>query len=140
VQMQTLLRFFITYALLFSTLHAIEFADMYKISLKKDEQTKFFVKYQNYKRVFTFRWTLYKNDGLVLFHAYDKKLAQNILYLNTNNQSFKVFLKTKGADFYEVPYFLVKFKEFDYKTHKAKFEVFLSDKDGQMEIEHIKKK
>jgi len=136
--MSILGRLFITLALLFSSSSAIEFKDMQKISLKKDEQTKILVKYKNYKRMFQFRWTLYVNEGLVTFHSYDKKVAQTILYLNTKNQSFKVYLKEKGADYYEVPYLLVKFKKFDFKKHKAIFEVFVSDKHSQMRIEYLK--
>ncbi|MDF1879264.1 hypothetical protein JHD46_06380 [Sulfurimonas sp. SAG-AH-194-C20] len=129
-----------TVVLLFSTLKAIEFADMYEVSLKKDESTKFLVKYNNYKRLVAFRWTLYTNEGLVMFHSYDTKVAQNVLYLNTTNQSFKIFLKQGGNANYEAPYLLVKFKEFDLEKNKAKFEVFLSDKKSQIKIEKIKKK
>jgi len=131
-------RLCITLTLLFSSSSAIEFKDMQKISLQKDEQTKILVKYGHYKRVFQFRWTLYANEGLVVFHSYDKRVAQTILYLNTKNQSFKVYLKEKGADYYEVPYLLVKFKKFDFKKHKAIFEVFVSDKHSQMSIEYLK--
>jgi len=138
--MQIIVRILITAVLLFSTLDAIEFADMHEISLKKDEQTKFLVKYNNYIREFKFRWTLYTNDGLVMFHSYDAKLAQKVLYLNTINQSFKVFLKPKSSGAYEAPYLLVKFKKFDFEKNKAKFEVFLSDKKSQIKLEKIKKK
>jgi len=113
------LRLLITLVLLFSVSDAIEFKDMQKISLKKDEQTKILVKYDNNVRLFKFRWTLYVNEGLVLFRSYDREVAQNILYLNTKNQSFKPYLKAKGADFYEVPYILVKFTKFDYEKNRA---------------------
>ncbi len=125
--------------LLFTSLEAIEFRDMYEVALKKDEQTKFLVKYKTYVRTVQFRWTLYKNEGLVIFHSYDKKVAQNILYLNTRNQSFKIFLKEQENGRYEAPYLLVKFKKFDDKEHKAKFEVFLSDKKSQIKLEKVKK-
>lgn len=138
--MKYFLRIFIILVLLFSNSFAIEFADMQKISSKKDEQTKIFVKYANYKKVVKFRWTLYKNDGLVMFSSYGKVVAQHILYLNSTNQSFKIFLKPKGADSYMVPYLLVFFKEFDFKKKKAKFEVYLSDKKRQIEIKYPKKK
>ncbi|MDQ7042497.1 MAG: hypothetical protein Q9M34_03095 [Sulfurimonas sp.] len=138
--MQGIIRFLLTFSLLFNTLCAIEFTDMYEISLKKDESTKFLVKYNNYIREFKFRWTLYVNEGLVIFHSYDAKMSQNILYLNTTNQSFKVFLKQSSSANYEAPYLLVKFKEFDLKKNRAKFEVFLSDKKSQIKLEKIKKK
>ncbi len=122
-----------------ATLSANEYRTMYPVTLKKDEQVSFLVKYATYKREFTLRWTLYVNEGLVLFHTYNKNVFQNILYLNGTNQSFKVFLKPKGADRHEVPYFLVKFNKFDLKKNEAKFEIFLSDKRSQMLIERIKK-
>jgi len=132
-----ILRLFVTLALLFSFSNAIEFKDMQKISLKKDEQTKILVKYSNYVRLFKFRWTLYVNEGLVLFRSYDGEVAQNILYLNTKNQSFKLYLKAKGANFYEVPYLLVKFTKFDYEKNSANFELFLSDRESQIELEYL---
>ncbi|SFV52005.1 hypothetical protein MNB_SM-4-1449 [hydrothermal vent metagenome] len=138
--MQVFVRFLMVTVLLFSTLSATEFADMYEISVKKDESTKFLVKYNNYIREFKFRWTLYVNDGLVMFHSYDAKLAQNILYLNTTNQSFKVFLKPQSNGVYEAPYLLVKFKKFNFEKNRAKFEVFLSDKKSLIKLEKIKKK
>jgi hypothetical protein len=105
-----------TILLLFSSVtFANNFKEVFKISLKKDEQKKILVKYDNKERLFKFRWTLYKNDGLVIFHAYDKMVAQNILYLNHKNQSVRVILRNDGQNFYNPPYFLLKFKEFNPK-------------------------
>ena len=137
--MRTVFQLFITISLLFTLGNASDFADIKKIVLKKDEQTKILVKYKNYEKQFQFRWTLYKNEGLVMFYSYGTRVMQNILYLNSTNQSFKVYLKTKGADFYEVPYFLLKFKEFDLKKNRAKFELFLADKKSQMKIKYLTK-
>ena len=131
------IRLIITLVLLLSVSNAIEFKDMQKISLKKDEQTKILVKYDNYVRLFKFRWTLYVNEGLVLFRSYDSEVAQNVLYLNTKNQSFKLPLKAKGTDFYEVPYILVKFTKFDYETNSANFELVLSDRKSQIELKYL---
>jgi len=132
-------RFFLL--LLFTvSIFANEFASVKQTFLKKDEEYKIVVKHAHFEKIFTLRWTLYTNEGLVLFHSYNKQVFQNILYLNTRNQSFKVYLKTKGADFYETPYILVKFEKFDFKKHKAHFKIFLSDKKGQMRLEYPKKK
>ena len=136
--MKAVLQVFITLILLINFSFANEYRDMKKISLKKDEQKKILVKYDSYERLFKFRWTLYKNGGLVIFRSYDRKVAQNILYLNGKNQSFRVELKARGADFYQVPYILVKFKEFDYEKNEAKFELFLSDKKMQIELQELK--
>jgi len=131
------LQVFLLLVLLSSSSFAIDFRDMFEISLKKDEQKKILVKYGKVEKLFKFRWTLYANGGLVIFRSYDKIVAQNVLYLRYKNASFKFDLKPKGADFYEVPYILVKFKEFDYETNKAHFELFISDKKMQIIIENL---
>ena len=122
----------------FSVLNANEFRDIKTISLKKDEIKKIVVQYDDFVKVFKLRWTLYTNGGLVTFHSYDQIVAQTMLYLRDKNQSFRVELKPRGADFYNVPYFLVKFKEFDTKNHKAVFELFLSDKNEQIRLKYLK--
>ncbi len=97
-----------------SSIYARELENFKEISLKKDEQKKILVKYDSNERLFKFRWTLYKNGGLVIHRSYDKEVAQNILYMRDKNQSFRLELKPRGADFYNVAYILVSFKEFDY--------------------------
>ncbi len=139
--MKSVLQFFLRVLFLCSAvLFAGDLQDVQEISLKKDEPKKILVKYDNKTRLFTFRWTLYTNEGLVILRSYDKYVAQNILYLNHKNQSFRVKLKTPGADFYNVPYILVKFKEFDVKKNIAKFELYLSDDKEQIRLEIAKNK
>lgn len=133
-----LLKFLIFVSFLFTSVDANDFQDIIKMSLKKDEQKEIFVKYGNSSRSFKIRWTLYTNEGLVVFHSYDRRVAQSVLYLNNRNQSFRVDLKTKGADAFMVPYLLVKFKEFDFKQNKALFEIFLSDKKSQVGLKYSK--
>ena len=123
-----------------ATLFADDLIDVKEIALKKDEQKKILVKYDGKTRLFQFRWTLYVNEGLVVLRSYDKQVAQNILYLNHKNQSFRVVLKTPGADFYNVPYMLIKFKEFDFKNNKALFVVYISDNKQQIVLEILENK
>jgi len=137
--MKSFFKVFISLFLTFSVLNANEFRDVKIISLKKDEIKKIVVKYDGFEKLFKFRWTLYKNGGLVIFRSYDKIVAQNILYLRHKNQSFRVELKTRGTDFYNVPYLLVKFKEFDFVNNEAVFELFLSDKQEQIRLKYLKK-
>jgi len=137
---KSILQIFIVVLLCNATLFANDLQEVKKISLKKDEQKKILVKYDNKKRLFKFRWTLYVNGGIVVLRSYDKTVAQNILYLNHKNQSFRVELKTRGADFYNVPYILVKFKEFDFKKNIAKFVLYLSDDKEQIRLEIVKNK
>ncbi len=121
-----------------SGVNAEDFFDAHIISLKKDEQTKIFVKYASKKKILKFRWTLFKNGGLVIHRSYDRAVSQNILYLRNKNQNFRVDLISRGASFYNVPYLLVKFKEFDYEKNEAVFEVFLSDNRDQIMLEYLK--
>jgi hypothetical protein len=121
------------------TLSANDFRYVRKISLKKDENVKILVKYGAKKKLFKLRWTLYINGGLVIHRSYDRVVSQNILYLNHINQSLRVELKPRGADFYNVPYLLVKFKEFDSKKKRALFEFYLSDEKIQLKLKYLNK-
>lgn len=137
--MKLFLQVILLVALTISATFANDFQYVKKISLKKDVQKKILVKYGAQKRLFKFRWTLYKNGGLVIHRAYDRIVSQNILYLRHQNQSFRCELKPRGADSYNVPYILVKFKEFDAKKREAKFELLLSDDNDQINLEYLKK-
>jgi len=131
-------RVFLFLTFLFGSIWANDFRDITEVSLQKDEQKKILVKYDSNERLFKFRWTLYKNGGLVIHRSYDGMVAQNILYLRNKNRSFRLELKPRGADFYNVPYVLVKFKEFDFEKKKATFELFLSDDKMQIELLDLK--
>jgi len=109
------------------------------LKLKKDQEQKIIVRYEGREKVFFFRWTLYKNNGLVVFRSYNKIVAQNILYLRRTSRSFRVVLKPRGINFYDKPYLLVMFKDFDFETREAKFELFLSDDTKRIVLEYKKK-
>ncbi|MDP2893674.1 MAG: hypothetical protein Q8N78_04835 [Sulfurimonas sp.] len=126
-------------AVSYSFIFASDLVETKEILLKKDVQKKILVKYADKEKLFKFRWTLYKNGGLVVFRSYDKIVAQNVLYLRHENQSFRVELKTKGADSYNVPYMLVRFKEFKQDTKEALFEILLFDDKKQILLEELKK-
>lgn len=110
---------------------------MQKISLKKDEQKKILVKYGKIEKLFKFSWTLYINGGLVVFKSYDRIVSQHILYLRYENSSFKFDLKPQESVTSRKPYILVKFKEFDYESGTAHFELFISDKNMQISLENL---
>ena len=125
-------------ALSFSFIFASDYREIKEISLKKDEQKKILVKYANKEKLFNFRWTLYKNGGLVIFRSYDKIVAQNVLYLRHENQSFRVELMPSGTNYGNLAYLLVKFKEFKQESKEAVFEIFLFDKKEQVLLEDLK--
>ena len=137
--MKNILQVLILLVLSFSVISANEFRQIREISLKKDEQKNILVKYDGKEKLLNFRWTLFKNGGLVVFRSYDKIVAQNILYLRHRNQSFRVKLKPSGADAYNVPYALVRFKEFNHDIGEAKLELLLSDGTGDIVLEYLKK-
>ncbi len=122
----------------FATLNANEYKDIVTIKLKKDVHKKILVSSGKNVKLFKFRWTLYAtNGGLVVFRSYDRTVGQNILYLRHRNQSFRVELLTRGASNYNVPYLLIKFKEFDFQTNEAIFQLFLSDRNSEVSLEHL---
>jgi hypothetical protein len=127
-----LLVFFQTY------LSANTYRDVVKISLKKDQTKKILIKYDTIQKLFQFRWTLFINDGLVILKSYDDIVSQNILYLNHKNQSFRTEILSRGANNYKTPYILVKFLEFDFEKHEAKFKIFLSDDEMRVRIKYLK--
>ena len=135
--MKSILQIFILFVSFGSVVFANEFREVKEISLKKDETKKILVKYDSKERLFKFRWTLYKNNGLVVLRSYDKIVAQNILYMRHKNRSFRLELKTRGLDFYNVPYLLVRFKEFKYDTKEAVFELLLSDISSKIELKYL---
>ena len=135
--MKNILRVLVLFFFSFNYLHAVDFTEIKDITLKKDQVQKILVKYANKEKVLKFRWTLYVNDGLVVFRSYDRVVAQNILYQRYKNRSFRVELKTRGMDFYNVPYVLIRFKEFKYDTNEAVFELLLSDASKSVQLKYL---
>jgi len=135
------LRVFLRVCLLFLVLMEFSFADSFRevrnISLKKDAQKKILVKYGSYERVFQMRWTLYTDGALVVFHSYDRNVAQTILSLRDKNSSFRVYLTARGSDYINKTYMLVRFKEFNFEKKEAAFELLLSDKKMQVQLEEL---
>ena len=108
-----------------------------EIPLKKDEVKKILVKYDGYEKLFKFRWTLFTNDTLTVLKSYDLIVSQIVLYDDLKCRSFRFYLKPKGASNYNVPYFLVKFKKFDFKKNKAIFELYIFDREMEINLEYL---
>lgn len=124
----------------FSSSYCVDLISSNSLKLKKDQEQKIIVKYDGKEKIFTFRWTLYKNNGLVILRSYDKNPAQNILYLRETNKSFRVELKSRGVNFYDKPYLLVMFKDFNFDTREATFELLLSDDSKKIKLIYEEKK
>ena len=138
--MKIFLRIILVLSIFFSISNALDYKQTKRIVLKKDEEKKILVNYNNLTKLFKFRWTLFKNGGLVIHRSYDKVISQNILYTRYKNNFLKLELKTKGANYYDVPYILIKFKEFDYQINSAVMELFLYDSDGIISLNYLDKK
>jgi hypothetical protein len=135
--LKSILQIFILFFFYFNNLEAVDFSQMKDITLKKDQMQKILVVYSNKEKVLKFRWTLFINNGLVIFRSYDRIVAQNILYQRYKNRSFRVELKTRGMDMYNVPYVLIRFKEFKYDTNEAVFELLLSDASKAVQLKYL---
>lgn len=135
--MKIFFKTFLLISFLFCAIEANEYREIKIIKLKKDEHKKILVKYDKIQKLFKFRWTLYANGGLVILRSYDRIVAQNILYLRHKNQSFRLDLQPRGFSVSGVPYILVKFKEFDYETNEAIFEMFLSDDKLKVRLKYL---
>ena len=135
--MKVILQVIISLLLTSNLIYANEFREVQEISLKKDMVKKILVKYDGKERLFKFRWTLFINDGLVVFRSYDKIVHQNVLYKKYKNKSFRQELKTRGRDFYNVPYILVQFVEFKHDTNEAVFKLLLSDASQKIILKHL---
>ncbi len=105
--------------------------------LSKDEIKKVMITAGKTKKLLTFRWTLYKNEGLVMFSSYDQMVMQYILYLNHTNQQFRIDLTSGGSNLYLRPYLLIRFDKFDFAKHKAKISLWIYDKQSEIEIKKL---
>lgn len=135
--MRAILYLFLIWLFLGSAEVFADFRAVKKVFLKKDQTKKLLIKYDTYERLFEFRWTLFVNNGLVVFRSYDKIVSQNVVYLNERSNAFRVELKSRGADNLSLPYLLVMFKDFDYEKNEAYFEILLFDKKMQIELEEL---
>ena len=105
--------------------------------LAKDETKKVLVKTKKAQKFLTFRWTLYKNDGLVVFTSFDQIVSQHILYLNNTNHSIRIELLPRGAHEYVEPYLLLHFDKFDFVKHKAKISLWIYDKRNETIVKFL---
>ncbi|WP_456390487.1 hypothetical protein [Hydrogenimonas sp.] len=97
--------------------------------LKKDQLQHVEIKAQGRDHHLAFRWTLYKNGGLVMHISYDRQNFQPLLYAKYRKNSFMIDLFSKPADGnvanYWTPYALLQFKAFDPKKREAWFDLLI---------------
>lgn len=106
----------------------------YVVELKKDEILKIeFIPKEGRKQELNYRWTLHKDNGLVVILRYDGFVKQFILYPEYQVDSFKQPLYPENKR-YEKPFFLLKFLEFDRRKNVAKLQNFVFEAGMKMEI------
>ena len=112
---------------------------MKKTSLAKDHFETLWVSGDGFQKRLSWRWTLYKNGGLVVLQQFNKEVSQHLLYLNSRNQSLRIALMSRNETYGMLPYILIIFKAFDFKKNTAEFELYLWDKDEKVELKFPKK-
>lgn len=121
-------KIFVLILLFVVSLHAMSksyWSSRYAVELKKDEilEVKFEPK-KGKKKTLTYRWTLYKDGGLVFILRYDGFVKQFILYPEYQVDRFKVDLYPE-TETYSKPFFVLKFLDFDRRKQVAKVQNFV---------------
>jgi len=109
----------------------------YIVELKKDEVLRVKLTPKDGKpQELRYRWTLHKDDGLVVILRYDGFVNQFVLYPFYQVDSYKQFLYPETKE-YQKPFFLLKFLEFDRRKNVARLQNFVFEAGMKMEIEYL---
>ena len=92
------------------------------IYLPKDYPVIYNIHYNDKTYTLKFRWTLYKNDGIVMLYNYQNQPYQNILYKNHQLNGFKHFISLNDKPF--SPYFMIYFRDFSEGIAKFEFLIY----------------
>jgi hypothetical protein len=102
------------------------------IYLKKDYPVIYKIYYNGGVYTLKFRWTLYKNDGLVMLYNYEKFPYQNILYKNYQLNGFKKFITKNNLP--TDPYFMIYFRDFTQGIAKFEFLIYNPKQNIRIDI------
>jgi hypothetical protein len=116
---------FILFTLLTISIFAQYWDSQFDINLTKDEVKEFQILDPTRQKSFSFRWTLYINNGLVVLANYDGYPYQFILYKDYNRNSFKIELYRKRA------FLFVEFDKFNLNNREAKFKVMFKNSSAE---------
>ncbi len=120
-----------------SLLYGGELTPIKSISLHKDQTEHLIVKSELLQKHLLFRWTLFRDNALVILRSYDTIVAQHTLYLKQSNRSFRVTLFGARKAHEVAPYLVITFKRFDYQSKQAFFDIYLSDDNERVRLEFI---
>lgn len=88
------------------------------LELEKEQVYKADISVGNVQKILEFRWTLFKNKGLVLHIRYDKFNHQVVLYEDYQRNAYKIPLGRGNSEQKDEPHLVIYFKNFsDKKAH-----------------------
>lgn len=94
------------------------------LSLEKEQVYKANFSVGAVQKELEFRWTLYKNYGLILHIRYDKFNHQVVLYTDYQRNSYKILLGN-STEKRAAPHLVMFFKEFINKEEKAYLKLYI---------------
>lgn len=98
------------------------------LDLNKDEFYIVTLQANESQKTLYFRWTLLKNNGLVMHLNYDYFPHQFILYRDYQRNCYKVPLfKEEQKNYSEGPFFMLCFKDYNRKTKVATLKYYIYD-------------
>ncbi|RAX57923.1 hypothetical protein CCZ01_04655 [Helicobacter monodelphidis] len=104
-----------------------------EVELKKDEIYHLAFQEREVMKDLYFRWTLHKNQGLVMHVHYDGFVHQFILYERYHRRGFKVQLfKHNSRAYTAAPYIWIRMVDYKYDTKTALIRFLVHD--GNKEI------
>lgn len=134
------MRFLLLYLSFVSLINAIDWDVEKSFKLKKDQIQNIVITTPTSEKLLSFRWTLFKNEGLVFLYTFDDHVFQNILYQRHRSRMTKVVFKDVQVKEQIKPFLLFKFQSYDYEKGRAEIVLFLSDKEGNVDLKFIPKK
>ena len=107
----------------------------YDRALKKDQNLIIDVFDRGEQRAFSFRWTLFHNEGLVTLSNYNGHPSQHVLYTKYQRDTIKIKLALRKEETSRYhPYLLITFLGYDYVTKSARFTIYHKDVGAQTQI------
>lgn len=131
--------FFFAPFLFFCTMYALApiWAWEKDLSLEKEQIYKANFSVGAVQKELEFRWTLYKNYGLILHIRYDKFNHQVLLYTDYQRNAYKISLGRGSSAQKDNPHLIMYFKEFADKDKKAHLKLYIEGQGAAVLDESI---
>ena len=107
------------------------------LSLEKEQVYKANFSVGAVQKELEFRWTLYKNYGLILHIRYDKFNHQVLLYTDYQRNAYKISLGRGNSSQKDDPHLIMYFKEFADKDKKAHLKLYIEGQGAAVLDESI---